>query len=84
MVHRPDRLIEIIEIMKKNNIEPKKIRFCYPKENKEANMLLIEGVKNGKVGLKLESPLIVHDKSGKYNDEIRKMFGGAIDVAEEL
>lgn len=75
MVHRPDRLIEIINLMQKYNIEPKKIRFIYPKVNKDANMILIEGSKNGKCGLKVEKALIVHDRNGNYVDEIKKMFG---------
>lgn len=76
MVHRPDRLIEIINLMQKYGIEPKKIRFCYPKVGKDANMLLIEGIKGGKTGLKMLSPLITHNNDGSYVDEIRKMFGG--------
>ena len=75
MVHRPDRLIEIISLMKKYNIEPKKIRFCYPKSGENANILLIEGVKNGKNGLKILAPLIVHNNDGSYTDEVKKMFG---------
>lgn len=74
MIHRTDRFIEIIEEFKKNNIEPKRIRFIYPKEGEESNMFLIEGRKNGKTGLKLLSPLIVHNKNGEYTDEIKKMF----------
>lgn len=82
MVHRPERLIEILELMKKNNIEPKKIRFVYPKADRDANMVLIEGIKNGKSGLKLLSPLITHDDLGNYCMEIKKMFGDDRDVAE--
>ncbi len=82
MVHRPDRLIEIINIMQKYDIEPKKIRFCYPKMGKEANILLIEGVKKGKVGLRMMPPLFLHNEDGSYVDEIRMMFGGIDDVAE--
>lgn len=74
MVHRPDRLIEIIDIMKKYGFEPKRIKLCYPKEGEDANILLIEAVKNGKRGLKVESPLIVHNEDGSYVDEIRRMF----------
>lgn len=74
MVHRPDRMIEIIELMKKNNIEPKKIRFVYPKKNSESNILLIEGTKNGKPGLRILPPLYVHDENGNYLEEINKMF----------
>jgi len=82
MVHRPERMIEIINLMQKYNIEPKKIRLVYPKMDKEANILLIEGIKNGKTGLKVMSPLFTHNEDGSYVDEIRKMFGGSDDVAE--
>lgn len=74
MVHRPERLSDIITIMRKNNIEPKRIRFVYPKESKEANILLIEGVKNGKPGLKILPPLYSHNDSGEYSEQIKKYF----------
>lgn len=74
IVHRPDRLVEIIESMKKNNIEPKKIRFVYPKKNTECNIILIEGTKNGKPGLKIMQPLYVHDEKGNYLPEIKEYF----------
>lgn len=84
MVHRPDRMIEIINLMQKYGIEPKKIRLVYPKMGKDANILLIEGIKNGKTGLKVLSPLYTHNDDGGYCDEIREMFGGNEDVAEKL
>ena len=74
MVHRPDRLIEIIETMKKNNIEPKKIQFIYPKENSECNAILIEGKKNGKQGLRILKHVYVHDEDGNYKEDIKKLF----------
>lgn len=74
IVHRPERLIDIIESMRKNNIEPKKIQFVYPKKNKEANILLIEGSKNGKPGIKILPPLYAHNDDGTYSDEVKKMF----------
>lgn len=74
MVHRPDRLIEIFDLFKKYNLEPKRIRFCYPKVGKDANTLLIEGVKNGNKGMIIESPLFVHNDDGSYTDEIRRCF----------
>ena len=74
IVHRTDRLIEIIELMKKNNIEPKKIRFVYPKAGEESNLVLIEGRKNGNIGLKILSPLIAHEKNGDYTKEVKEMF----------
>lgn len=82
MVHRPDRLIEIIDVMEKYNIAPKKLQLCYSKVNSNCNLILIEGNKNGKSGLKILSPVIVHNADGSYSEEIRKMFGDDIDVAK--
>lgn len=74
MVHRSDRLIEIIEEMRKNNIEPKKIQLIYPKKNTNSNMVLIEGKKNGNPGLIIKEPLYIHDENGEYLEEINKLF----------
>ena len=75
MVHRTDRLMEIIEKMKNNNIEPKRIQFIYPKMNSESNLVLVDGRKNGKTGLKVLAPLYVHNEDGSYTDEVLKLFG---------
>ena len=74
LVHRPERLIDILFTMRKYNIEPKKIRLVYPGKNKDANILLIEGKKNGKKGLKILPPLYSHNKDGSYTEEIQKYF----------
>lgn len=75
MVHRTDRLIEIIETMRKHNIEPKRLQFIYPKKDIESNLILIDGKKNGNVGLKVLAPLYVHNDDGNYTDEVLKIFG---------
>ena len=72
--HRPERLVDIIESMKKNNIEPKKVQLIYPFKDKEANVLLIEGKKNGNPGLKILPPLYTHNLDGSYSDEVKKFF----------
>lgn len=72
-VHRPDRLFEFLDILKKYRLEPKKIQFVYPKMGKECNAILVECIKNGNSGLKIISPLYVHDRDG-YTDEILNMF----------
>ncbi len=74
LVHRPERFLEILDTMRKYNIEPKKIQFVYPKIEKEANMVLIEGIKNGNCGVKLLNPIIVYDEDNNYNSNIKKMF----------
>ena len=74
MVHRTDRMIEILEILKKNKLEPKKLQLIYPKENSESNLMLIEARKNGNPGLKVLAPIITHYNNGEYTDQIKKYF----------
>ena len=75
LVHRTERFVEILNPMQKYNIEPKRVRFIYSKENKNSNLVLIEGIKNGKPGLKLLPPLIIYDADGNYTKEVSLMFG---------
>ena len=74
MVHRPDRLVDIFTVMRKNKIEPKKVKFVYPNQNKKTNLVLIKGVKNGKQFLEFENNLYVYNENGKYTDEILKIY----------
>ncbi len=74
IVHRTDRLIDIITTMKDNNIEPKRIQFVFPKRESNSNIVLIEGTKNGKSGLKILKPLYIHNEDGEYLEEIKAMF----------
>ena len=75
MVHRTERLMEILFLMKKYNIEPKKIRFVYPNNTKNSDLVLIEGTLNGKSGLKIMNPLFVYVKKDVYSKEVKDMFG---------
>ena len=74
IVHRPERFVEVVEEMKKNNIEPKRVQFVYPKKSMEANIMLIEGSKNGKPGLKILPPIYSHQDNGEYTDDVKKYF----------
>jgi len=75
-VHRPGRLLDIVTSMRAHRIEPKRIQFVYPKEGKEANILLIEGTKDGKPDLKILPPLYVFDQNGEYTEEVRLLLYG--------
>lgn len=76
-VHRPDRFLEIMDEMRAVDLAPKRIRFVYPKAGKEANMLLIEGIKRGKQnGLKILPPLYVYNEHGEYFPEVKRMVHG--------
>lgn len=77
MVHRPDRFLEIIDALRANRIAPKRIQFVYPKQGKEANTLLIEGIKDGKnEGLRFLPPLYTYDQTGNYSEDLRGMLYG--------
>lgn len=77
MVHRPDRFLDIIETMKRYKLAPKRIQFVYPKMNKDANMLLIEAIKDGSLdGLKILPPLFIHNEDGSYTPEIHEIYYG--------
>ena len=80
MVHRPDRFLDIIDTMRTYNLAPKRIQFIYPKMGKDANMLLIEAIKDGSTdGMKILPPLFVHKDSGDYTDEIFEIYFGKND-----
>ena len=72
--HRADRLSEILNILQKYKFEAKKIKFCYTTKYKNAKILLIEAIKNGKSGLTILPPLIINKENGEYTDEVLKMF----------
>lgn len=74
MVHRTERLTEILTKMKEYNLEPKRIRFIYPKMGENSNLVLIEARKNGKIGAKVLPPLYCHNKDGSYTEEVLRMF----------
>lgn len=69
IVHRSDRLIDIIEIFRKHNIEPKRIRFVYENVSKESTLVLVEAQKCGNVGLKVDSPIILYNLDGTETKE---------------
>ncbi len=75
MVHRPDRLVEILDTFRKYHIEPKKLQFVYPKIGGECNHILIEGIKDGKAGnLVVLPPMIVYDENQKWTKEIIRIY----------
>lgn len=74
MVHRPERLVDIIYLMRKYKIEPKQIRFVAPKPSKEPNLVLIKGVKNAKEFLKFDNILYVYNEDGSYTEELLKIY----------
>ena len=75
IVHRPERLADIFELMRKYNIEPKRVRMVHPNVNKAPNIVLVEGQRDGGKFLKWEKPLYVYDENGKFTEEIDIIYG---------
>ncbi|MGI6067071.1 MAG: tRNA1(Val) (adenine(37)-N6)-methyltransferase [Bacillota bacterium] len=75
LVHRPFRLVEILNTLSSYKLEPKRIRFVHPYMNKEPNMILLECLKGGKSMVKVEAPLVVYKEPNVYTDEIHKIYG---------
>ncbi len=74
MVHRPERLIDIIYELRNNKLEPKNIKFVYSNKYKEPKLVLIKAVKNANKFLKVEKPLFVYDENGNYTEDILRIY----------
>lgn len=74
LVHRPDRLTDIFYLLRTHKLEPKWIRFVYPKLGKAPNLVMVEAVKCGNKELRFFKPLIVYNEDGTYTDEIYEIY----------
>ena len=75
LVHKPDRLVDIMFLLRMYRLEPKVLRFVQTFANKAPNLLLVKDVKNGNSFLKVDNPLIVYNDDNSYTDEILKIYG---------
>lgn len=74
MVHRPDRLVDIVSLMRKYKIEPKILRFVYANEKSEPKLILIRGIKNARPFLKVQNNLYIYKENGEYTEEINEIY----------
>ena len=74
MVHRAERLVDIMYYLRKYKLEPKNIRFVHSKKDEKPNLILIRAVKNAKEFLKIDKPLVIYKDNGEYTDEILKIY----------
>lgn len=75
MVHRPFRLMEIMDTLRRYKLEPKRMKMVHPYADREANMVLIEAVRGGGAMMKVEAPVIVFQEPGVYSREITEVYG---------
>lgn len=76
LVHRPGRLVDVITLLRKYRLEPKRLQFIYPKKGRDANMILIEGIRDGKVNLTMLPPLYIYNDDNTYTKEAEAIIYG--------
>lgn len=74
MVHRPERLADMMVNLRKYKLEPKNIKFVHPKQAKEPNLILVKATKNARPFLKVEKPIYIYDLQGNYTKDILKIY----------
>ncbi|WP_430789421.1 tRNA1(Val) (adenine(37)-N6)-methyltransferase [Virgibacillus flavescens] len=75
-VHRPGRLVDILNLFRKYKLEPKRMQLVYPKKGRDANMLLIEGIRDGKADLTILPPLYIYNDDNTYTPEAEEIIYG--------
>jgi tRNA1Val (adenine37-N6)-methyltransferase len=75
LVFPASRLAELVSLMRERGLEPKRLRFVHPREQKPASLVLVEAVKSAGPGLIVLPRLVVHESDGSYTEEVRSMYG---------
>jgi tRNA1Val (adenine37-N6)-methyltransferase len=73
LIHLPERLTELLTLLRQARLEPKRLRCVHPHVTAAATMILVEGRAGGRPGLALEAPLLVREKEG-YTAEVRGLY----------
>lgn len=76
LVHHPERLVELIDSLRAARLEPKRLRFVHGRLGLEARMILLESVRDGKPGMRVDPPLYIYkEDSDDYTEEVSHMYG---------
>ena len=73
-IYAAERTSDILVRMRSERVEPKYIRMIHSSRQADAKLVLIEGVKDGRAGLRVAPPLIIYDNKGNYTQEVKCMF----------
>lgn len=75
LIHKPFRLPEIFELMRKYHVEPKRMRLICPYPDAEPTMVLVEGLRGGRPYLKVDPPLFIYNEDRTYTRELLNIYG---------
>ncbi len=74
IVHKTKRLVDVLFLMRKYNIEPKYLRFIHSMPNQKPNIFLVKGIKGGRPYLNIDKPLYIFESQGVYSEEAKKIY----------
>jgi tRNA1(Val) A37 N6-methylase TrmN6 len=73
-IYSAERITDLLTHLRSAGIEPKFLRMVHSGVKTEAKLVLVEGIKDGRPGVKIGPPLIIYDRDGAYTQEVEKMF----------
>jgi tRNA1Val (adenine37-N6)-methyltransferase len=75
MIYHPERVMELMDTLRARRLEPKRLRFVHNDPSMVSKIVLVEAVKGGRAGIKIEKPLFIYRKDGSYTREVEEMYG---------
>ena len=75
IVFRSERLVEVLALLQKYNLEPKRMKNCYTKYGNDAKICLLEAVKDAKKGFKIEEAIYIYDENNEKTDYVKSLYG---------
>jgi len=75
VVHRASRLAELITSLRAHRLEPKRLRMVHPRAGAEANMVLVEAIRDANPELRVLPPLVVYE-GNQYCQELLEIYYG--------
>ena len=79
MIHLPERLTEIMTLLAKYKIEPKRLQLVQPFINKKPNLIMIEGIVGAKSGLEIMEPFIIYKEDNTYTEMLNQYYMAAVE-----
>jgi len=74
LVHKPERLTDLLCALRENGLEPKRLRLVSPRWDRAPSLLLAEARRGGRPGLRVEPPLILENPDGSHSAELSRIY----------
>ena len=84
VVYPAVRTVDLLATMRAAGLEPKRLRMVHSFAGAEASLVLVEGAKGGRSGMKILAPLVIYDKGKQYSAEVASILAGAPQTVPRL